>query len=95
VREQIDGEPMVTRASLTLLPKKALAQPDGLAQNRLQDSVNLRATAFSNAVTILISQAIADGNATVLPPGPYAATGMHSEALTRMPAKLTVSTTST
>jgi uncharacterized protein YukJ len=49
VREQVNGQPMVTQAGLTLLPK-----PTGAGS-----------TALSDAVTALISQAIADGNATL------------------------------
>jgi uncharacterized protein YukJ len=51
VRERIGGQPMITLASLTLLPESA-------ANERL-------AKALSDAVIALISQAIADGNATL------------------------------
>jgi uncharacterized protein YukJ len=57
VREQIDGQPMVAQASLTLLPQKSGA---GKAK-----SEKPRAEALSDAVTALISQAIAAGNATL------------------------------
>jgi uncharacterized protein YukJ len=57
VREQIDGQPMITQASLTLLPKKISA-----ANTKPEKA---RAEALSDAVTTLISQAIADGNATL------------------------------
>jgi uncharacterized protein YukJ len=57
VREQIDGRPMITLASLTLLPKKI--SPANTKSDRT------RAEALSDAVTTLISQAIADGNATL------------------------------
>lgn len=60
VREQIDGRPMITQASLTLLPKKV-----STSGREYAEPVNPRAQALSNAVTTLISQAIADGNATL------------------------------
>ncbi len=55
VREQIDGQPMIAQSSLTLLPAKLNASIAEMA----------RASALSNAVTALISQAIGDGNATL------------------------------
>jgi len=54
VREQIDAQPMITQASLTLLPKKISA-----ANTKPEKP---RSEALSDAVTTLISQAIADGN---------------------------------
>jgi uncharacterized protein YukJ len=57
VRERIDGQPMITQAGLTLLPKKI-----GAANARPEER---RAEALSDAVTALISQAIAAGNATL------------------------------
>jgi uncharacterized protein YukJ len=57
VREQIGGQPMITQASLTLLPKKISA-----ANTKPEKA---HAEALSDAVTTLISQAITDGNATL------------------------------
>lgn len=54
VREQIDGQPMITQASLTLLPEAIGPLSQGSP-----------AAALSDAITALISQAIADGNATL------------------------------
>jgi uncharacterized protein YukJ len=66
VREQIGGRPMVTQAELTLLPKKIDAAGAGNAGSRPgQDSQNVRAAALTDAITALISQAIAGGNATL------------------------------
>jgi uncharacterized protein YukJ len=58
VREQINGEPMITQAQMTLLPIAS-------ASAKKTDSIRLRAAALANAVTTLIGQAIHDGNATV------------------------------
>lgn len=58
VREQINGEPMITQEEMTLLPIAS-------SSAKKTDSINLRAAALANAVTTLISQAIQDGNATV------------------------------
>jgi uncharacterized protein YukJ len=55
VRERIGSQPMITQASLTLLPI-------GAANAEFKSQ---RAEALSNAVTALISQAIADGNTTL------------------------------
>ena len=57
VRERIDGQPMIAQASLTLLPKK-MSSADARPEER-------RAEALSDAVTALISKAIAGGNATL------------------------------
>lgn len=51
VREQIRGQPMITRAQMTLLPRE------------LVDRV--RAHALENAVVALLNAAVADGSATV------------------------------
>jgi uncharacterized protein YukJ len=64
VREQIDGQPMVTQASLTLLPEMVSAGNAGKKGKR-EDSISLRAQALTNAVTLLISHAISDGSATL------------------------------
>ncbi len=66
VREQIDGQPMITQASLTLLPKKVSATSMAKAKGgESPESENLRAAALTNAVTALIVQAISDGNSTL------------------------------
>jgi uncharacterized protein YukJ len=66
VREQIDGRPMITQAGLTLLPKNvSTSGPNDLDTRESRESLSLSAKALSNAVTALISQAIADGNATL------------------------------
>jgi len=66
VREQINGQPMITEASLTLLPQKISAgNASKAAKGQRPDSASLRAQALTNAVTLLISQAISDGNATL------------------------------
>jgi len=57
VREQIGGQPMITQASLTLLPKKI-----GAANTKPEKP---RAEALSDAVTTPISEAITGGNATL------------------------------
>jgi len=54
VRERIGGQPMITRASLALLPKQIGAGGEERAPRALSD-----------AITLLISQAIAAGNATL------------------------------
>ena len=64
VREQINGQPMITLADLTLLPEKA-AGGDKTGKGQRPDSLTLRAQALQNGVTLLISQAISDGNATL------------------------------
>jgi uncharacterized protein YukJ len=56
VREQIAGVPMITKAALTLLPKAGASTAH---------SESHRAKALSDAVTALIAQAIADGDATI------------------------------
>lgn len=53
VREQINGQPMISLAGMTLLPDKISA------------SIPEAAQALSDAVTALIGQAIADGDATI------------------------------
>lgn len=66
VREQIDGQPMITQAELTLLPKKIAAhRVETVNDGKRAESEDSRADALANAVTTLISQAIADGNATL------------------------------
>jgi uncharacterized protein YukJ len=56
VREQIAGQPMIAKAGLTLLPQ---AGASGAEFERA------RARVLSDAVTLLVSQAIAGGNATL------------------------------
>lgn len=53
VREQINGQPMISPAEMTLLPDKLSALVPEAAQ------------ALSDAVTALLGQAIADGNAAI------------------------------
>jgi uncharacterized protein YukJ len=66
VREQINGRPMITQGSLTLLPKEvSTSSPRDLDTREFRGSFTPSAKALSNAVTALITQAIADGNATL------------------------------
>ena len=62
VREQIGGKPMVTKASLTLLPEKTTG---AAAHMKKAETENLRAAALQNAVVLLLNEAVAAGNATV------------------------------
>ena len=61
VREEVNGKPLVTQASLTLLPKKAFAAKGA----KQREPENLRAEALTNGVEMLITQAIKAGNSTL------------------------------
>ncbi len=65
VREQIGGRPMVARDGMTLLPKKNGSSAGEIQPFEMLRSPDLREAALSDAVTSLIGQAIADGNATL------------------------------
>lgn len=62
VRETINGQPMISQSSMTLLPKNSPAPGAGAL---LAGVVSHRAQALQDAITTLIGQAIADGNATL------------------------------
>jgi uncharacterized protein YukJ len=61
VREQIAGQPMITRQQMTLLPK---LQPKGLSEeDRMMNRA--RASALQNAIITLLNMTIADGDGVI------------------------------
>ncbi len=65
VREQIAGQPMITRAAMTLLPKAVRQAVPAAVHSAVDDREMAASRALENAVVALLNTAIAAGDATV------------------------------